>query len=165
MLAGLVTCRSCYLTRTITTLHETWGKSISLTVALSFFTLAAGVRSTTPETQWFPWLISLFCSPDSGHKVHSHTGATRGATCGASSWLFLQISKVRAGKGGDFLWIQICLFLTPTVSLCPERTECEDAIRTEEKPLQGWSAQISSRTSSNDKRHLERPFSSSFRRF
>ena len=85
-------------------LHGAWGKSVSLAVA-QFLHSSSRVRSTALKIQWFPWLISLFCSPDLGHKVHSHAGRQQwGSHLGASSRLFLQKSKVRAGKGSDFLW-------------------------------------------------------------
>ena len=103
-------------------LHGAWGKSVSLAVA-QFLHSSSGVRSTALKIQWFPWLISLFCGPDLGHKVHSHAGRQPwGSHLGASSRLFLQKSKVRAGKEVTSSGIiQICLLLTPTVSMCPRK--------------------------------------------
>lgn len=101
-------------------------------------------------------------SPDLGHKVHSHTGAPPwGRHLRASSWLFLQISKVRAGKGGDFLWNPDLLVLDPYCLLVPQKGQSvRGCYQNRRKTLQGWSAQISSRTNLGalDKRHLERPF-------
>ena len=83
-------------------LHETSGKSVSLAVA-PFLHSSSRVRSTTPKIQWFPWLISLFCSPDLSHKVHSHTGRQPwGRHLGASSWLSLQKSQ-----GGEREWLSL----------------------------------------------------------
>ena len=156
MLAGLVTCRSCYLTRTITT-------SMKLEANSSVSSLFQQSEVNRPENTMISLThLTVLQSWPRSQSSFPHGCQPWGSHLGASSRLFLQKSKVRVGTGSDFLWNNPdLLILDPYGLLVPRKDRVWGMLSDDtRKTLQGWSAQISSRTSLGalDKRHLKRPF-------